>query len=203
MPIHAITPKSLEKAAALLAEGRVIALPTETVYGLAADAGNAAAVAALYALKGREETKPCQVLAASAELALSLGEFSTVALALARRFWPGALTLIVRRKEGAPLAAAVSPGVDTVGLRVPDHSVTQALLKLFGAPLAASSANPAGKPPARTAAEVAAYYPELYILDGGMAEHGVASTVADCTGTEIKIVREGAISVSALQAACR
>ncbi|TGN38080.1 threonylcarbamoyl-AMP synthase, partial [Paracoccus liaowanqingii] len=131
----------LARAAALLAEGACVAMPTETVYGLAADARDGAAVARIYAAKGRPGFNPLIVHVADLGAAQALAAFSDQALLLARRFWPGALTLVLPLRAGSGIASLVTAGLDTVGLRVPAHPVAQALLRAAAAPLAAPSAN--------------------------------------------------------------
>ena len=135
----------LAEAARLLAAGRLVAFPTETVYGLGGDATSAAAVAAIYAAKGRPARNPLIVHVADLSAARRLARFDARAERLADAFWPGPLTLVLPLRDDAGLAPAVTAGLPTVALRVPDHPVAGALLAAFGGPLAAPSANPSGK----------------------------------------------------------
>ncbi len=217
MPILPVTAASLARAASALRRGGIVAFPTETVYGLAVDAGNPAAVDALRALKGREENKPFQVLVPSLKEAEKLAHFNPEAARLAGAFWPGALTLVLPRRA----TAKTGIGVPTLGLRCPDHEATQALLAAFGKPLAATSANPAGAAAAVTAEGVVSGFrfrvsgvmgtgspssilhppsSDFLILDGGACRIGLASTVVECTGGNFRILREGAISAASLAA---
>jgi L-threonylcarbamoyladenylate synthase len=189
-------------AAANLLAGGLVAFPTETVYGLGADACNAQAVARVYAVKGRPADHPLIVHVASME---GLGDWAAdvpaYAISLARDFWPGPMTLVVKRSDLA--ADFVTGGQDTVGVRVPNHPVALGLLEAFakagGKGLAAPSANRFGNVSPTTAQAVSA---ELHnyladgdlILDGGPCDVGVESTIIDCTGDLPKILRPGAIT---------
>ena len=189
-------------AAARLKAGDLVAFPTETVYGLGADATNAKAVAKIYAAKGRPADHPLIVHIASVQ---AMGQWASdipeFAITLARDFWPGPMTLIVKR---SPLAGDfITGGQDTVGLRVPNHAVALALLEAFekagGKGIAAPSANRFGQVSPTTAAavleELGDYLEENdTILDGGLCEVGVESTIIDCTGDIPRILRPGAIS---------
>jgi L-threonylcarbamoyladenylate synthase len=190
-------PASLRRAAAALADGEVVAVPTDTVYGLAADPTQPEAVARLFAIKGRPDDVPLPVLVAGPEqLVLVAGELDVAASELAAKFWPGPLTLVVPRQArftvdlGGPPAA-----LQTVGVRRPDHPVVVALCELLG-PLAVTSANRHGEPPATTAAQVASAFSATtgpaVVLDGGTCD-GIPSTVVDCRGPASRCLREGAI----------
>lgn len=146
-------PDGIARAARLLAQGQAVALPTETVYGLAADARNGEAVARIYEAKGRPAFNPLIVHLADAEAAARIGVFDEDALRLARAFWPGPLTLVVPLRDDAGIAGIVTAGLDSVGLRVPAHPVAHALLRAFGGPLAAPSANRSGRISPTTAAQ--------------------------------------------------
>jgi L-threonylcarbamoyladenylate synthase len=174
----------LDAAAAALRRGGLVAMPTETVYGLAADATSSDAVARIYAAKGRPADHPVIVhLASAAELERYAAEVSIEARTLAAACWPGPLTLIVRRGDG--LAAEVSAGAATVGLRVPAHPLARALIERVGRPLAAPSANRFGAVSPTTAEHVARDLGDAvdYILDGGACDVGVESTIVDVSGT--------------------
>ena len=189
----------IEQAAQMLAAGGLIGLPTETVYGLAANANNAAAVAGIYALKGRPANHPVIVhLAPQTDVAHWVNNLPDYAHSLMHQAWPGPLTLVCQRTEHAP--DWVTGGQDTVGIRCPSHPVAQALLvaaaKLGVLGVAAPSANRFGRVSPTTAAHVEGEFttPPL-TLDGGACEVGIESTIVDCTQTLPRILRFGAISV--------
>ncbi|WP_298595683.1 L-threonylcarbamoyladenylate synthase [Zoogloea sp.] len=184
----------IQRAAQLLRQGELVALPTETVYGLGADALNPAAVAKIFAAKGRPSDHPLIVHLADASQIMSWArEIPKDAIALARAFWPGPLTLILKKGEGVP--DLVTGGQDTVGLRVPNHPVALELLRAFGSGVAAPSANRFGRISPTTAAHV---HQELgsrvaLILDGGACEVGLESTIVDLSRGVPVILRPGAI----------
>jgi L-threonylcarbamoyladenylate synthase len=199
--IAAVTPESLAEAAALLRAGQLCAFPTETVYGLGADARSEAAVRRIYEVKGRPQTNPLIVHVPSIDEARALAAaWPAEAAALAARFWPGPLTLVLPRGGGLP--AVVSAGLPTVALRVPAHPVALALLVACGLPLAAPSANPSERLSPTTAAHVAAGLPAVpLILDGGPCALGIESTVVDLCGARPRLLRPGALSLVQLRAA--
>lgn len=194
---------ALEAAGRLIGEGRLVAFPTETVYGLAADATNGEAVARIFAAKGRPHFNPLIVHVANYAQAATLGTFSETAHRLAAAFWPGPLTLVVVRRPGSAISELVSAGLPTLAIRVPDHRIAQALLGSAQRPLAAPSANLSGRVSATCAAHVAEDFGDsvAMILDGGATQHGLESTVVDLTGGVITILRLGSISVEAIEAA--
>lgn len=169
----------LAEATRVLAAGGTVAVPTETVYGLAARADSAESVAAIYRAKGRPDFNPLIVHVPDVAAAEALAMFDARARALSAAFWPGALTMVLPRREDAPLAAAVSAGLPTVALRVPAHPVMQALLVAAGLPLAAPSANRSGGISPTSAEHVAASLGGRVdlILDGGNTEQGLESTI--------------------------
>ena len=180
-------------AAEILRAGGLVAFPTETVYGLGADASNAAAVARLYAAKGRPADHPVIVHFSSAENAFSWGrEIPPAARTLAARFWPGPLTLILKRSSKA--GDFVTGGQDSVGLRVPAHPVAQELLREFGGGVAAPSANLFGNVSSTTAAHVRDELKADLVLDGGASEIGIESTILDLSGSGVILLRPGRIS---------
>jgi L-threonylcarbamoyladenylate synthase len=192
----------MASAAKHLIAGDLVAFPTETVYGLGADASNSEAVARIYSVKGRPNNHPLIVHIASME---RMGDWASevpeYAIALARDFWPGPMTLVVRRSELA--ADFVTGGQDTVGVRVPNHAVALGLLEAFvragGKGVAAPSANRFGNVSPTTAKAVSDELGEYMangdlILDGGACDVGVESTIIDCTGHVPKILRPGAIT---------
>ena len=201
------TATAMVDAAANLLAGNLVAFPTETVYGLGADACNADAVARIYSAKGRPADHPLIVHVASME---GLGDWAAdvpeYAISLARDFWPGPMTLIMKRSELA--GDFVTGGQETVGVRVPDHPVALGLLEAFakvgGKGVAAPSANRFGNVSPTTAQAVADELSEYLgeadqILDGGPCEIGVESTIVDCTGDTPRILRPGAVTVAMIE----
>jgi L-threonylcarbamoyladenylate synthase len=184
-----------------LRAGELVAFPTETVYGLGADAANAEAIRRLYAVKGRPADHPVIVhVARAAQLDDLARTVSDDAHALADAFWPGPLTLVVAR-DAARVTSEVTGGRDTVGIRVPDHPVALALLEAFGGGVAAPSANRFGRVSPTTAAHVRA---DLgtdvdVVLDGGAATVGVESTIVDCSGPAPAILRLGGVSANTIE----
>ncbi len=144
MTIHPATPEAIAGAASALRAGRLVAFPTETVYGLGADATNARAVAAIFDAKGRPRFNPLIVHVAAVETAAALGQFTKLAHKLADAFWPGPLTLVLAKRPGCPVADLATAGLDTIAVRVPAHPVAQALLRAADLPIAAPSANRSG-----------------------------------------------------------
>lgn len=186
----------IDRAASLLRDGRLVAFPTETVYGLGADATDEAAVARLFEVKGRPRFNPLISHLPSVEAALAHGDFRDTALRLAEAFWPGPLTLVVRRAEGCPIAWLTSAGLDTVALRVPGLPSARALLAAAGRPIAAPSANRSGRVSPTTAAHVDAEFGEdvALVLDGGPTAVGLESTVVDVSGERAVLLRPGAVT---------
>ena len=183
----------VRRAAEILRAGGLVAFPTETVYGLGADASNAAAVARLYAAKGRPGNHPVIIHFSSPENAFEWGrEIPEAARKLAAQFWPGPLTLILKRSDRAK--DFVTGGQDSVGLRVPSHPVAQALLREFGGGVAAPSANLFGNVSATTAAHVRDEMQVDLVLDGGASEVGIESTIVDLSGLNVVLLRPGRIS---------
>jgi L-threonylcarbamoyladenylate synthase len=187
----------VRRAAEILRAGGLVAFPTETVYGLGADAANAAAVARLYRAKGRPGNHPVIIHFASAEKAFEWGrEIPDAARKLATRFWPGPLTLILKRSARAQ--DFVTGGQDSVGVRVPSHPVAQELLREFGGGVAAPSANLFGSVSATTAAHVREDLKVDLVLDGGASEVGIESTIVDLT-SGVVLLRPGRISLEEIQ----
>ena len=183
----------VRRAAEILRAGGLVAFPTETVYGLGADASSAAAVARLYAAKGRPADHPVIIHFSSSEHAFEWGrEIPEAARKLAARFWPGPLTLILKRSAKAK--DFVTGGQDSVGLRVPSHPVAQALLREFNGGIAAPSANLFGSISATTAAHVREELNIDIVLDGGPSEVGIESTIVDLSGANVVLLRPGGIS---------
>ena len=196
----------LAHAASLLAQGACVAIPTETVYGLAADARDGAAVARIYQAKGRPSFNPLIVHVADLAAAQAIADLPPQALTLARAFWPGALTLVVPLRADAGIAGLVTAGLDTIGLRVPAHPVAQALLRASGAPLAAPSANASGRISPTSADHVLDPDGGLdgriaAVLDGGACPVGVESTIVGWPGGRATLLRPGGIPAEAIAAA--
>ena len=194
---------ALVEAGLLIRDGRLVAFPTETVYGLGADATNGVAVARIFSAKGRPSFNPLIVHVPDLAAAEHYGIFSSAAKDLAKAFWPGPLTLVVQRRDDCEISVLVSAGLPTLALRVPDHAVAQALLRAAQRPLAAPSANRSGHVSATRADHVAADLGSKgsMILDGGATVHGLESTIVDVTGAAIKLLRPGAISIESLNVA--
>lgn len=181
-------------AAARLKAGQLVAFPTETVYGLGADATNADAVLAIYETKGRPRFNPLIVHCADLAMAERLATFSPLARRLAEAFWPGPLSLVLPLRPGHGLADIATAGLDTVALRIPDHPLARALLAATGLPLAAPSANPSGKLSPTTAAQVATGFAgRVPVLDGGPCTSGVESTILAIEGDRAVQLRAGAL----------
>jgi L-threonylcarbamoyladenylate synthase len=190
----------IARAAELLCAGGLVAFPTETVYGLGADATSDAAVASIYAAKGRPSFNPLIVHLGEADWAGRYAQVSGEAEALMAAFWPGPLTLVLARLAGCELAQRVSAGLDSVALRMPDHPVALGLLQRAGLPLAAPSANPSGGVSPTMASHVLEGLSGRIaaVVDGGPCSVGLESTVLSLTGKGPRLLRPGAISVGAL-----
>lgn len=194
-----IKQKEIEEAAARLSAGGLVAFPTETVYGLGADAANAEAVGRVFALKGRPANHPIIVHLASAEkLAQWASDIPEEAFRLSAAFWPGPLTLILKRQPH--VLDVVTGSQNTVGLRVPRHPVAQALLSEFGGGVAAPSANRFGHISPTTAAHVREEFGDAaLVLDGGQSEVGVESTILDLSRGKPQVLRPGGVSLAELK----
>ena len=184
-----------------LARGKLVVFPTETLYGLGADARSDVAVELLVAVRGREPGKPILVLVRDVAMAETIAaEVPEGARRLAARFWPGPLTLVLRARPG--LSAALTAGSGTIGVRAPGHPAAAAIVDGLGGPVTAPSANPPGAAPPRRLDEARAYFGDgvdVYV-DGGELPGG-ASTVASVEGDEVRVLRAGAVSEAALRAA--
>jgi L-threonylcarbamoyladenylate synthase len=193
--------ESVAEAVARLRAGGVVVFPTESVYGLGADASSPAAVARLVAVRGRDPGKPILVLVRDAAMAETLSSaFPPLAHVLARRFWPGPLTLVVPARGGLP--EPLTAGTGTVGMRVPGHPDAAALVRGVGGPVTAPSANPPGREPPRRLDEARRYFGaavDAYV-DGGELP-GSASTVVAVDGERVRILREGLVPRAAIDAA--
>jgi L-threonylcarbamoyladenylate synthase len=182
-------------AARCLAAGGLVAFPTETVYGLGADAGNSRAVARLYEAKGRPAFNPLIAHVADAAAARALARFDADAARLAEAFWPGPLTLVLPKADGCPVAELATAGLDTIAVRVPHHPVAHSILAAFGKPIVAPSANRSGHVSPTTAAHVLADLRGRVdlIVDGGATPVGLESTIVACLGEPL-LLRPGGLS---------
>lgn len=200
MKVTKATPEAIADAAAALRRGELVAFPTETVYGLGADATNARAVAAIFEAKGRPRFNPLIVHVADAAAAGRLGRLTAHGRRLADALWPGPLTLVLQRQPVCPIADLATAGLTTLAVRVPAHPIAQRLLADAGVPIAAPSANRSGHVSPTTAAHVAADLADrvAIILDGGPTAVGLESTVVDVTGETPVILRLGGVSREAI-----
>ena len=196
------TAATIADAASTLRAGGLVAFPTETVYGLGADATLPEAVARIYAAKGRPQFNPLIAHVASIDQAIAEGVFSNDALALARRFWPGPLTLVVARAASGTVCDLACAGLDSIGLRVPDHATAKVLLEAVGRPVAAPSANRSGRLSPTTADDVHVDLGDLvdHILDGGPCPVGVESTIVACLDEHVLLLRPGGIPAANIEA---
>jgi L-threonylcarbamoyladenylate synthase len=188
------SPATIERAASALAAGRLVAFPTETVYGLGADATSDHAVATLYAAKERPTFNPLISHVADLAAARRLAQFDAEALKLAAAFWPGPLTLVLPKHHGCPVGQLATAGLDTIAVRVPSHPVAHDILAAFGGPVVAPSANRSGRVSPTSAKHVHADLAGRIdlIVDGGAAPLGLESTVLACRGQAV-LLRPGAI----------
>ncbi|MCA3438313.1 MAG: threonylcarbamoyl-AMP synthase [Rhodobacter sp.] len=196
------TPDGIAQAADLLRKGGLVAFPTETVYGLGGDARSDHAVARIFGAKGRPRFNPLIVHLPDVAAARGLAVFDARADALAARFWPGPLTLVLPLRAGSGLSGLVTAGLPAVALRVPAHPVARALLQVFGGPLAAPSANPSGRvSPTRAAHVIESLGGRIdAVIDGGPCAVGVESTIVGLDGAA-RLLRPGGVPVEALETA--
>jgi len=194
--------KAIADAAALLRAGKLVAFPTETVYGLGADATNPDAVLSIYETKGRPRFNPLIAHVADRAMAEKLAVFSPLARQLADIFWPGPLSIVLPLRPGHGLSDVATAGLDTVALRMPDHPVALALLRAADRPLSAPSANPSGKLSPTTAQQVErGFAGKIPVLDGGPCKAGVESTIVAVDGETIIQLRAGALARRDIEAA--
>jgi len=201
MTIRKASQQTITAAGAALRGGALVAFPTETVYGLGADATNGRAVAAIFAAKGRPRFNPLIVHVCDLDAAARLGRLTDRGRRLAAAFWPGALTLVVAKQPRCPVADLATAGLATIALRVPAHPIARALLSAAARPVAAPSANRSGHVSATTAAHVEADLGNRVsiILDGGPTPIGLESTVVDATGGEPVILRLGGLAQESME----
>jgi L-threonylcarbamoyladenylate synthase len=195
-------PQAIAQAAARIQAGELVGFPTETVYGLGADASSDAAVAGIFAAKGRPSDHPLIVhLADAAQVSDYASSVPPFAARLMAAFWPGPLTVILPRRDG--VAAAAAGGQNSIGLRCPDHPVALAFLKACATGVAGPSANRFGRVSPTTAAHVAQEFgDDLLVLDGGPCEVGIESSIVDCTRSRPVLLRPGVLTRAELEAAC-
>jgi L-threonylcarbamoyladenylate synthase len=192
---------AIAEAARLVLAGQPVAVPTETVYGLAADATNAEAVARIYAAKGRPSFNPLIVHVADLAGAQKVGKFDDQAKLLANKHWPGPLTLVVPLRENSGIAGIVTAGLSTIALRVPAHPAMRSLLRACERPLAAPSANASGLiSPTRASHVLASLKGRIpLVIDGGATQRGIESTIVAATGGPLRLLRRGPIHIDAIE----
>ncbi len=195
----------VDKAISLWRSGELVAIPTETVYGLAADASNGHAVAKIYAMKSRPQFNPLIIHVADVATAKRYVEWNAAAQSLADAFWPGPLTLVLRRRADCSISELASAGGDTLAIRIPSHPVALQLLAAFGGGIAAPSANRSGRVSPTTAEHVRAEFGDALtlIIDGGACDVGLESTVVDVSGNGAAVLRPGAVTREMLATALR
>ena len=203
MSVIAATPDAISEAAALLRSGALVAFPTETVYGLGADATNGEAVASIFEAKGRPHFNPLIVHVADITVAHRLAYIPDGAQRIAEAFWPGPVTLVLKRRADSGLSDLVSAGLDTVALRMPDHPIARSLLVAAGRPLAAPSANRSGHVSPTQAQHVAEDLGDkvAMVLDGGPTAHGIESTIIDASSERHVMLRSGSVPGLAIEQA--
>lgn len=198
--------RGLADAVAAWRDGEIVAFPTETIYGLGADATNPTAVARIYEAKGRPTFNPLIIHAHDAAALAPHAVFTPLAEELAVKFWPGPLTMVLNRNTDSdtkrPVADIATAGLSTIAVRVPSHPVARSLLEAFGRPVAAPSANPSGMLTATTPKHVAQEMADTvpYVVVGGRSQHGLESTIIDLTGPAPRLLRHGAIPLEDLEA---
>lgn len=199
--VISLSESAISEAARLVLAGEPVAVPTETVYGLAADATNPQAVARIYAAKGRPAFNPLIVHVADLAAAERIGLFDDRARELALQHWPGPLTLVVPLRADAGIAGIVAAGLPTIALRVPAHPAMQALLEACGRPLAAPSANASGRvSPTRASHVLGSLGGRIpLVIDGGATQRGIESTIVAATGGPLRLLRRGPIEIDAAE----
>lgn len=197
-PLHP-EPELIEQAAQAILSGQVIGYPTETVYGLGADAFNPAAIDRVFQLKGRDRSRPILVIAADVSQVKRLAHWSELAERLAGRFWPGPLTLVLPARPGLPPPLLSAEG--QVGIRIPAHNFCLELIQQCGVPITSTSANLSGQPNPVTASDVIGYFGDQLdlVIDGGPSVSPIPSTVLGISGDQLILLREGAISKSTIE----
>lgn len=196
-----VSDTSQERAVKILHSGGLVAIPTETVYGLGCDATNRHAVAKLYAAKGRPSFNPLISHVSNIDAAQLQGEFNTVALKLAKLFWPGPLTIVLPFRKNGTVCDLARAGLNTIAIRIPSHDSTRKLLEYFSKPVVAPSANISGRISPTLAEHVFHDIGDKVdlILDGGPSSKGIESTVIDCTDERPRLLRLGALALGDLE----
>lgn len=189
----------VDNAVSLWKAGQLVGIPTETVYGLAADATNGEAVARIYGAKSRPQFNPLIVHVANIQMATRYVEWDERAELLAKDYWPGPLTLVLKRRADSPISDLVSAGGDTIGIRCPQHPVAHQLISAFDGGLAAPSANRSGRVSPTTAQHVRDEFPDLFVIDGGPCRHGIESTVLDLSTNRATILRPGSVTLDMIR----
>lgn len=199
--IYKVNEKIITKASLLLKSGELVSFPTETVYGLGADAANSNAVAKIFAAKNRPDFNPLIVHIAAPDQAEQFVKMNALAKKLSNAFWPGPFTMVLPQIENSPLSGLISAGLDTVAIRVPKNKTAHRLLDHFGGPIAAPSANISGKVSPTTAEHVADEFGDALqiILDGGPCEGGIESTIVQVTDDQVILLRPGSISAEDIE----
>ncbi len=199
--IHKPEAGTYSHAANLLREGELVSFPTETVYGLGADATNNDAVAKIYATKNRPSFNPLIVHVADKDKAIQYVKMNDLALKLAEHFWPGPFTVVLPLKENSGLSELITAGLSTIAIRVPENKVAHELIATFDGPIAAPSANKSGKISPTTATHVDGEFGDELnmIIDGGPCEKGIESTIVQIIENEIKILRPGNITIADIE----
>ena len=195
-----ITGNNITPAAEIIKNGGLVGVPTETVYGLAANGLDALAVQKIYDVKGRPETKPINLLVSGmADVEKFCRDIPDAAYRLAEKFWPGPLTIVMKKKDNVP--DVVTAGGDTVGVRCPDHLKTLELIRLAAVPLAAPSANLSGRPSLKSADEVLKIFDGKIdaVIDGGQCSVGIESTIIGLTGGEAVLFRQGGLAADEIE----
>ena len=190
---------AIADCAGKLKQGKLVAMPTETVYGLAGDATNAQAIAAIYATKQRPQFNPLICHIADMDMARRLGRFNDMAEKLADGFWPGPLTLVVPRHDNCPVDMLASAGLPSLALRMPAHPTARDLIGAAGVPLVAPSANPSGRLSPSCAEHVARHLPDIDVLDGGPCDIGIESSIVGCLDDTPLWLRSGGVSRDAIE----
>ncbi len=193
---------TVDNAVTLWRSGGLVAMPTETVYGLGADATNGRAVASIYSVKSRPQFNPLIVHVADVATAKRYVEWNDAAQSLADAFWPGPMTLVLKRRADSSISELVSAGGDTIGIRIPSHPVALQLLKAFDGGIAAPSANRSGKVSPTTAQHVEEEFggDVKLIIDGGACSVGLESTVLDVSGNAVRLLRPGSVTRDQVEA---
>lgn len=201
MPVVPANEQAIEQAAERLRAGRLVAFPTETVYGLGADATNGEAVAGIFAAKNRPRFNPLIVHVPDVAAAERLVVFCDVSRTLSAALWPGALTLVLPKRAGCPIAGLTTAGLDTLAIRVPSHPLAVRILRAAGVPVAAPSANRSGLVSATEAAHVAADLAgvDVLIVDGGSAPLGMESTVVTVRDGRVILLRPGGVTAETIE----